>query len=239
MNWVAWRVQRQQFLVGMGSVVVLALWLVLSGLAASSSWAQTTSHGFDVVLYVLPSVIGLALGSPLVAAEIEHGTNRLAWSQSVTKARWLSHKLVVGAMLSVLLVGALTPLVGWWTGVRWLTPHGLTQPVLDVYPKIFGITGIVGIGYVLFAFSLGAALGAILRRSGWVFAVGVPIAVAVRLLIDGLWPTLVTPAVAVAPSSSVTVQQLGYVLHQAFLPIGETVPPSGQTWDGVQYAGGP
>ncbi len=236
MIWVAWRVQRQQYLVALGVVAILALWLAVSGLAASSSWAQTTNHGFDVVLYVLPGVLGLALGAPLVAGEIDQGTNRLAWSQSVTKTRWLGHKMLVGALVSVVLVGALAPLVGWWTGVRWSTPYGLTQPVLYVYPKIFGITGVLSIGYVLLAFLLGAALGAVIRRPGWAFAVGKPIVVAIRLLVDGLRPTLVTPAVAVAPSSPVAVQQVGYVLHSALLPIGQTSPALGQTWSGAELS---
>lgn len=240
MNWMAWRVQRQQYLVATGAVAVLALWLLASGLGASSSWAQMTSHAFDVVLYVLPGVLGLALGSPVVAGEMEHGTNRLAWSQSITRTRWLTHKLLVGAAVCAGLIGALAPLVGWWTGVRWMTPHGLTQPVLYVVPKVFGITGIVSIGYVLFAFLLGAVLGAIIRRSGWAFAIGVPIAVAVRLLVDGLWPTLVSPEVTVAPPSLVAMEvDDGKVLQSAYLPIGQTGPPPGQTWQGTWSAGGP
>lgn len=40
-------------------------------------------------LYVLPALAGMDLGAPLVAAELERGTNRLAWTQGASRTRWL------------------------------------------------------------------------------------------------------------------------------------------------------
>ena len=37
-------------------------------------------------LVVLPALVGLFVGAPLLARELEHGTHRLAWTQSVTPA---------------------------------------------------------------------------------------------------------------------------------------------------------
>jgi ABC-type transport system involved in multi-copper enzyme maturation permease subunit len=240
MNWSAWRIQRTQFLVAAAAIAALALWLVASRLAAApaSAWAQNTNHGFDVVLYVVPGLIGLALGAPVIAGEVAQGTNRLAWSQSVTRTQWLRHKLLVGAGVSIVLLAVLDLLTSWWTDYRLVTPTGFAIRVIYVVPRIFGITGIVSIGYALFAFSLGTALGAVLRRPGWAFAAGVPIVVLVRLLVDGLWPRLVTSAIAISPPSY-GVGLDGYVLQEAYLRPGQTSPPAGQTWDGVWKAGGP
>ena len=42
-----------------------------------------------------PAVIGAFWGAPLVARELEAGTHRLVWNQSVTRTRWLATKLGV------------------------------------------------------------------------------------------------------------------------------------------------
>ncbi|MET7701750.1 hypothetical protein [Streptomyces sp. NPDC005485] len=46
--------------------------------------------------------IALFAGGPLIARELESGTARLAWTQSVSPARWLAAKLVVPASFIVL-----------------------------------------------------------------------------------------------------------------------------------------
>ena len=64
---------------------------------ASSSWPSS------------PPSSGAFWGAPLVARELEAGTHRLAWNQSVTRTRWLATKLVVTALAAALAVGALDP----------------------------------------------------------------------------------------------------------------------------------
>ena len=52
----------------------------------------------------MPVFIGVFWGAPLVARELETGTFRLAWTQSVTRTRWFAIKLtVVGASAVVVL----------------------------------------------------------------------------------------------------------------------------------------
>ena len=43
-------------------------------------------------LILLAAVIGVFWGAPLVARELEQGTQRLVWTQSVTRRRWFSTK---------------------------------------------------------------------------------------------------------------------------------------------------
>jgi hypothetical protein len=105
----------------------------------------------------------------------------------------------------------------------------------DIVPKYFGITGIVSVGYAAFAFLLGAALGTVIRRPGWAFAASLPVFIAVRLLVDGLRPALVAPALAVdraAPFAG--TQPPGWVLNAAYLPLGRTSPAPGLTWASSQ-----
>ena len=78
MTWVAWRVQRMQYLVAAGVVVVLVLWLVASGLDGHAGWSQYWNNADVYVLYALPGVLGLAIGASLIAFEVDRGTNRLA-----------------------------------------------------------------------------------------------------------------------------------------------------------------
>ena len=224
MTWVAWRVQRLEYLAAAGLVAALAGWLLASGLAGQARWSQMSDTGAVYVLYALPGVLGLALGASLVAAEAERGTNRIAWTQSITRGRWLARKLAVGAVVSGGLVAVLTPLPGWWIGA--------TRSGPDIVARNFGITGFAGVGYVLFAYLLGAALGAVIRRPGWALAAGVPVFIVVRLLTDGLRPALVPPAFASYRAQPVT-QPAGWVLNAGYLPLGRTSPAPGQTWASV------
>jgi len=96
----------------------------------------------------MPALLGLVLGAPLVAREIEQGTNRLAWTQSITRTRWLLVKLGVGALACCAIVGAMAPLLEWWTGV--------IHRGARILPSLFDISGFVAVSYVLFAFMLGA-----------------------------------------------------------------------------------
>ena len=44
-------------------------------------------------MLIAPAVIGMFWGAPLVARELEAGTHRLVWNQSVTRTRWLLIKV--------------------------------------------------------------------------------------------------------------------------------------------------
>ena len=48
--------------------------------------------------YVVPAVIGIFWGAPMIAREIEAGTYRLVWTQSITRTRWLVSKLGVAGI---------------------------------------------------------------------------------------------------------------------------------------------
>lgn len=109
-------------------------------------------------LLLLPPLAGVFLGAPLVARELEVGTYRLVWTQSVTRRRWLLTK--VGAMLGVALLAsaAIIPVVYWWRGPFSADDVGITSPV-------YAVEGILPLAYMAFALALGIAAGTLLRRT--------------------------------------------------------------------------
>ena len=235
MTWAAWRVQRSMILAAAAVVAMLALWLVITGLVMghNQTWKYWTD-GVIYVLFALPGVLGLALGTPLIAGESHLGTDRLAMTQSVTRARWLTFRLLVGGSVAVGITAALTLLLEWWTGAVSISAFSNSGGFSGVHIQTTAsdITGLVLVGYTMFAFFLGTALGTVIRRPGWAFAVGLPIFAAARIIVqDWVRPHLVAPAIFtnLTEMSSSAVDN-GLQLNIALLPAGLTSPPPGKTW---------
>jgi hypothetical protein len=235
MTWVAWRVQRPQLLAAIGAVVILAIWLSATGLTMGhdQTWKYWTD-GDVYVLYALPGVLGLVLGASLLAGEMDHCTHRLAWTQSVTRTRWLAFKLLVAGIVAAGMVTALTVLLEWWTGAVSLaasTDSGGFSGI-RIQPSGFDLTGLVVVGYTVFAFMLGSALGAVIRHPGWAFASGVPVFVFCRVVVqDWLRPHLVAPTTYASLTGVLSkAVENGWVLNSGLVPAGRTSPAPGQTW---------
>jgi hypothetical protein len=206
MIWLTWRQLRTQTLVIAGAVIVVAAILAVTGpdLVHRLATERTdflprlaverlpkTLYLLGVAaLYAVPSIIGAFWGAPLVARELEAGTHRLVWNQSVTRTRWLATKLGVAALVSVLVSGGLALAVSWWAGpidraIDQGNPDGIFS-LPRIYPLVFGARGIVPIGYTLFAFALGVALGLILRRSVLAVALTLILVIAVQIAMPAL-----------------------------------------------------
>lgn len=109
-------------------------------------------------MYLLPPLFGLFWGAPLIARELETGTYRLAWNQSVTRTQWLTIKLAMGGASAVVATGLLSWAVTVWARNIDTATHDL------MLPPLFGARGIVPVGYAVFAFVLGVTSGMLLRR---------------------------------------------------------------------------
>lgn len=109
------------------------------------------------ILLTLP-LAGMFLGAPLVASEMESGTFKLAWTQGVTRTRWLLTN--VGAQLGIALLAAaaFSALAQWYIG-----PFGLVR--ISMNGPEFSLGGAVTLAYMAFALALGIAAGALLRRT--------------------------------------------------------------------------
>ena len=66
------------------------------------------------IVTVAPALVGLFFGAPLIARELETGTFRLAWTQSVTRQRWLAVKFGLVGVAAMAFSGLLTWMVDWW-----------------------------------------------------------------------------------------------------------------------------
>jgi hypothetical protein len=144
------------------------------------------------ILYLVPAVIGLFWGAPLIARELDSGTFRLAWSQSVTRARWATVKLVLIGCAAMLTAGLISLLVWWWTSPLYQAASQAGQNALSISrfsAPLFSTHGIVPVGYAAFAFTLGTAAGVLLRRTIPAMAVTLAVFVAIQVLV----PTLVRP----------------------------------------------
>jgi hypothetical protein len=111
------------------------------------------------IVAIVPALVGLFFGAPLIARELETGTFRLAWTQSVTRKRWLAVKLGLVGIAAMAIGGLVTWMADWWA-----------SPLDAVNQDRFGVAnfsfhGIAPIGYAAFAFALGATAGVLLRRT--------------------------------------------------------------------------
>jgi ABC-type transport system involved in multi-copper enzyme maturation permease subunit len=126
-----------------GAVGVLAQWIMRVNLV---------NYG----LVVLPALAGAFIGAPLVAREVENGTHRLAWTQGVTRTRWLVSKL---SLLFVPLLGG-AALVG-ILEVLFINALGSAGSHWDWFDQQAPLT----VGATAFALSLGVASGSLMGRS--------------------------------------------------------------------------
>ncbi|HET9016596.1 MAG TPA: hypothetical protein VFN57_13435 [Thermomicrobiaceae bacterium] len=135
-----------------------------------------------------PALLGIFWGAPLVARELESGTFRLIWTQSVSRRRWLAVKLGVVGLASAAAAGLLSLLVTWWFG-----PIDLVN-ANRFDPAVFDVRGIVPVGYALFAFAVGVTAGVLIPRVLPAMAVSLAVYVGVRVVMT-FWvrPHLLPP----------------------------------------------
>lgn len=179
-----WRQFRGQALIGAAGLVVVGIVLAVTGphlvsvydsavAACRESGGQSsvcatnpvtiTYRGLQyavlALVLVVPALIGMFWGAPLLAHELETGTFRLAWTQSVSRTRWLLVKLGLVGLASFLAAGLLSLMANWWN-----------SPLVAASPDRFGggnfaVHGFVAGGYAVFAFTLGVTAGLLLRRT--------------------------------------------------------------------------
>lgn len=214
MIWLTWRQFRLQALVILGAVLAISIALLLTGPDLLHSYQVNKSNFLDqlgfqqwnkrlyivgmVAVYAAPPVIGAFWGAPLVARELEAGTHRLVWSQSISRTRWLLTKLAVSGGAAVVITGLLSLAVTRWNdpiddAVGSGADSNSFMPRL--WPSVFAARGIVPIGYTAFAFALGVAIGIVVRRSLVAVALTLALVIAVQILSPMiLRPHLINPA---------------------------------------------
>ncbi|NEC02269.1 ABC transporter permease [Streptomyces anulatus] len=166
--------------IGIGIVVAHRVWMASSKVLCAdgdtttcgddvyvSSYAHTSTETFLAdgggALLLLAGLIGVFVAGPLIARELESGTFRLAWAQSVSPARWLAARLAVPAALTVI---GLTVLVVVYRWGLWALRAGPYNPGLRWFADgVFPGTGPAVLGYALLAVAVGALCAVLVRRT--------------------------------------------------------------------------
>jgi hypothetical protein len=198
MSWLVWRQYRAQGAITAALLAVFAAVILADGFQVASHWhavlvscsgnracLQQAGPLVNGVLsdlpylsLIVPVVLGMLWGAPLVAHEFEARTSDFAWSQSVTRTRWLAVKAGWLLLAAAACGGVVTALTTWWSGP--INAQGGGAFV----PGQFDTQGIVPIGYAVFAMALGITTGTVARRTLPAVAVALGGFIALRLVIS-------------------------------------------------------
>lgn len=187
MIWLTWRQFRASAIVVVATLVAIAIALAATHPGGSGYLSQDhLLKFFSTFLVGVPALIGAFWGAPLIATELESGTHRLVWTQSVTRARWLVVKLAVIGLTSVVTAGLLSLMLGAWSSAA------VTQDRFG--SAMFAERGIAPMGYAAFGFALGVTAGLLIRRTLPAMATTLVAFMAVRIIAQS-WarPHFATP----------------------------------------------
>ena len=280
MIWLTWRQFRWQAITAAAALGAVAILLAATGphLAAlfnsaglktcHASCTQLASNfihslgGLDatvfraaiVIMYVVPALIGIFWGAPLIARELETGTHRLAWNQSVSRTRWTAVKLGLIGLAAVATAGMLSLMIGWWASpidraMNFGRPEsGDGFPRLS--PLVFAARGVAPLGYAAFAFALGVTVGVLIRKTLPAMAITLAVFAAVQFLVPNfVRPHLIPPVHVTAPfnannnnqmmiggpGSSMTVVG-SFIRPGAWILSNNTITRSGKVFNGPATA---
>ncbi|WP_327003370.1 hypothetical protein OHA72_51260 [Dactylosporangium sp. NBC_01737] len=248
---MAWRQFRGQFRPLAGAVAVVAVLLVATAAhivnvrnasGTPDLFLSDLKQGYEArvyqlgsaLLFALPVVVGVFWGAPLVARELETGTHRLAWNQSITRTRWLAVRYGTVALATAVVTAVTSVVYGWWASP-------IDAAALDrLTPAAFGARGLVPVGYALFALAVGTTAGLLLRRTVPAMAVTAAVLAAVQLALPfALRQHLVPPVHATVALDMNNLDELGIrpdasisitgdvTIPGAWLLSNDTVKPDG------------
>jgi hypothetical protein len=216
MIWVSWRQHRSEAFGCLAVLVGLAIYAIMVGTSmrtafshdglvgclASSKGAAgcpnavmafTNEFGSEVniafwsVALIVPGLIGVLVGAPLIARELEYGTWRLAWSQSVPRARWLAVKLALVTGGLIVTGAAITAVITWYRAP-------MDQLTGRFQHNIYDFEGLVPTAYILCAFGFAVLAGLLIRRSIPAMIAAFLPWLAIRLVVEFLFrPSFLTP----------------------------------------------
>jgi ABC-type transport system involved in multi-copper enzyme maturation permease subunit len=137
---------------------------------------------FQPLLYVLPGLLGVFVGAPLLAREFEEKSHWVAWTQGISRARWLGTKVglvMLTVALAMMGLGIVALVEAAYFPQPWLA--------FDVAPPVF-------VAHSIFAIALGVATGTLVRNTPSAMAgTFISFAVAYVFVIGRRW-SIVEPA---------------------------------------------
>ena len=214
MIWLTWHQMRVATMSVLGALALAAGVLVVTGPQLADLVGDAGESFFDrlgadrvktavftagtAVVYVVPALIGVFWGAPMVARELENGTHRLVWNQSITRTRWLAAKLGLAA-LAAAAAGAIGLALTWWASpIDDAIASGLDSnsfaAVPRLWPDLFGARGVVPIAMAVLALTIGVAAGLVIRRAVPAMAVTLVAVVAIQVAAPMLLQQHLVPA---------------------------------------------
>jgi len=181
--WVTWRQHR----VALAGVAVLlgglAGYLLITGLQIHSAYTSVASchpagsaacqvisrpftslyHTAQIMsgfLQVVPVLVGVFAGAPVLARELETGTFRFAWTQGCGRLRWAVAKLALLAIAVTAAAAAFSLLFSWY-----YQPFFAERLDGALAPQLFDLRVVDFAAWTLAAFALGAFIGVVIRRT--------------------------------------------------------------------------
>ncbi|MEU4602211.1 ABC transporter permease subunit [Kribbella sp. NPDC023972] len=206
MIWLSWRQFRAQAVTGTAGLVVIGTFLVILGMRIRDAYdgylARCQTQGncadamgqfvaeysnlllfLDAAFILVPGLLGMFWGAPLIARELEAGTHRLVWNQSVPRRRWLVVKLLFVGLAGMTAAGIVSLLLTWAAGP-------VDRVAGDRFTALaFGARDVVPVAYAAFAVVAGAVTGLLVRRTLPAAALTLFVFIAIQIAV----PNLVRP----------------------------------------------
>jgi hypothetical protein len=207
MIWLTWRQHRSEALLAFGVLAVGSVFLLITGLSmahtfqVSSLGACLAQHPdsstsgpcgflagqflnqyapfipFAAALLLLPILLGVMVGAPLVAREYEERTRLLLWMQSITRTRWITVTLALVMGAGLLASAILFALLSWWY-------HPLDLLLGKFNQVAFDFTGPVFLASSVMALAVGIAAGALTRRTVLAIFLTLALIAAIRIVVE-------------------------------------------------------
>lgn len=170
------------------------------------------------LLGLLPILIGVFLGAPLLAGDLESGTAKLVNAQSVSRVRWLATKLGMTALVVVVSTAAVSAAFTWW----WSLVKSSSSALSWSDASGFDSSGPVPVALTLLTVVGGVAIGMLLRRTllSMVVTLGFAIALQtawsrVRMSLGDV--TTITTHNGVGDNTHPDVPESAHILDQSYL----------------------
>ncbi|HSX99515.1 MAG TPA: ABC transporter permease subunit [Streptomyces sp.] len=194
MNWLVWRQHRAGYWTLLAATAITVAVLVyqrqqmityLDGYGYpdlkpgwEEGFAQQPLNVAARLLGLLPVVVGVLLGGPLLAGDLESGTAKLVNAQSMSRVRWLATKLGVTALVVVVCTTAVSAAFTWW----WAPVRSSSYVLTWADPAGFDNSGPVPVALTLLTVVGGVAIGMLLRRTLLSMVVTLGFAVALQVI---------------------------------------------------------
>ncbi|MEU8928024.1 ABC transporter [Kitasatospora sp. NPDC048545] len=235
LTWLVWRQHRAAFWTGLAVTATgiacfayqrASMMEYLSGIGWPTPTSPNWSAGFEtydsrlsttssLLGLLMPVLVGVFLGAPLIANDLEHGTGKLVTSQAVSRSSWLARKLGMAVLVVTMCTSALSAAFGWWWGP-------VSKENKALYWLAGSATGPAPVALTLFTMVGGVAIGMVLRRTLLSMVVTFGFAVAVQLVWASRWLDLghlvtVTMRDGVGNGTFPNLPEGAYDMHQSYL----------------------